>query len=87
MEKAASADAGTDHEGGKPCTAGTVTAATPKIVSPESNIGEAMVEAIGSVLESISKMHIQKSYQESAFSAKAPPAISIKSYLKRSACL
>lgn len=37
---------------------------------------------IGNVMESISKMHLQKPYQESVFSAKAPPSISIKNYIK-----
>lgn len=41
-----------------------------------------MVNFIGDVLESISKMHVQKPYRESAFSAKVPPAISIKNYIK-----
>lgn len=63
---------------------GVPVAAGSKPLAPDSNISEAMVDSIGNVLESISKMHLQKPYQESAFSAKAPPAISIKNYIKRS---
>lgn len=70
------------EESRQPVIPGAPLAGPKKAAENGTSVGDTMVNFIGDVLESISKMHVQKPYHDSAFSAKVPPAISIKNYTK-----